>query len=66
MGEFSNSIKVSDTLILVKEHSEIEVDPQREWGNCKSMNLICIYDRSAGSIIEYYCPMEFFCNDCWK
>ncbi len=66
MGTSSSEIKISDTPILAKDQIEIIINLKKECGNCKSLNTICIYNRSAGSIIGYFSDLEILCNDCGK
>lgn len=66
MGTFNSEIKISDKPILAKQTEEIKINVKKECGNCKSMNVICIYNQSAGSIIGWYSDIEFFCKDCGK
>ena len=65
MGDFTNSMKISQTPILApKNWTEIENDSKKKCGKCKSENTVCIYKYFSGSIIGYTKEDEFYCNDC--
>jgi len=66
MGTSSSEVKISDKPILATEHIEIVIHPKKECGHCKSLNTICINNRSAGSIIGYFSDLDILCNDCGK
>lgn len=66
MGTFNSEIKISDKPIMAAQNIEIPNVSKKECGNCKSMNVICVFNESAGSIIGWYSDIEFYCNDCGK
>lgn len=66
MGTFSSKVKISDTPIKATQNTEIKGLAKKECGNCKSINVICVFNESAGSIIGCYSDIEFYCNDCGK